>query len=150
MATRKREPEPKKRGPGRPRRGESPSFPGTLPPTGNTRIVRLKLTRAHMRIIETEAAAWGTNRGHFLELLLKAKLGLLPVNKKARSTQKYQFTKDEIGEWVDFAWYLKNEDRLLLEQDMRQTGILGPQAWVSMMLNHWIGCPMGWAEGGGV
>jgi hypothetical protein len=100
------------------------------------------LPRAHLRILAEESKLFSARRGQFLEMLLKRKLGLLPLERPPHAPD-YEFSDDELRASERFVWYLREDMKVLFDRDRMQMGDFAVQAWIVLELNRWIGRPNG-------
>jgi hypothetical protein len=104
--------------------------------------VTIRLPAIYLKILESEAKLFGMKRGRFLEMLLKRKLGMLPVERPAMAPA-YETTDKELAESKPWLWYLEPAFKKLLDEDRFQMGNLAISSWAIFMLNDWIGRPGG-------
>jgi hypothetical protein len=135
-----------KRPPGRPkgttnarRRLHQSTAPSLVPGVG---AVSVRLPLAHMTILGTEAKHLGLKRGQFLVLLLRRKRGEVQFE-RSPDTAKYRFTEEELRERKLWIWYLQADFRRMVDEDQLRMGLGSIGAWVTQILNSWIGRPSG-------
>ena len=117
---------------------ESRSLLGT--PRRGLRRVGMRLPLSHLKILRAEAERLGMSRGMFLELLVRHVHGDIELKP---SGTRYEVTREELTQVEDWAWYVRPEVSVLLDEDMIRHGYQDPRSWVITMLNQFIGGPPG-------
>src|SRR5262249_16842740 len=115
--------------------------PGTSAQPG-MQPTSVRLPLAYFRILEAEAARFSLRRGAFLTLILQKKVGLIPLE-RPKDAPVYTFTEAELTDANPCLWSLPPEMRKLPDRDCIHMGLQSNSAWITQVLNHWIGQPMG-------
>ena len=96
----------------------------------------------YLHILTTEAERAGLKRSAFLTQLLRRKRGEIKVE-RAENGPVYEFTDDELRETKMWVWYVTPEVYKIIDHDRLQMGVGTFVAWVTQILNQWIGKPGG-------
>jgi hypothetical protein len=131
-----KKPDQPKRPPGRPHKE---TFAQYVRSNG----VTLKLSRAHKMILDAEASRIGIQRSAFLTMIAIANSGLVMFQRAPGGASYDHFTEEDFHTVMPFSWYVTDEHRKLVEQDMAKTGLGTLIAWTQHNLNVWIGKPNG-------
>ncbi len=97
--------------------------------------VVLTLSRAHLRVLDTEAAMLGLRRYQFVELLFLSELGQSILTRPSYM-QSYQFVRSEIGETQRVLIYFRPEVKRLFDEHLARLG-QRPSSWVATALRKW-------------
>ena len=97
--------------------------------------VVLTLPKAHVRVLDTEAAMLGLRRYQFVELLFLSELGQAILTRPSYM-QSYQFVRREIDETQRVLIYFRPEVKKLFEEHLARQG-QRPSSWVAMALRNW-------------
>jgi hypothetical protein len=98
-------------------------------------LVVLTLSKAHIRVLDTEAALLGLRRYQFVELLFIGELGQ-SILVRPTYMQAYQFVRGEIGETQRVLIYFRPEVKKLFDQHLARLG-QRPSSWVATALRNW-------------
>ena len=99
--------------------------------------VVLTLSRAHVRVLDTEAAMLGLRRYQLIELLFLSELGQAILTRPTYM-QSYQFVRSEIAETQRVLIYFRPEVKRLFDEHLARQG-QRPSSWVAMALRNWAG-----------
>jgi len=97
--------------------------------------VVLTLPKAHVRVLDTEAAMLGLRRYQFVELLFLSELGQAILTRPSYM-QSYQFVLREIDETQRVLIYFRPEVKKLFEEHLARQR-QRPSSWVAMALRNW-------------
>ena len=97
--------------------------------------VVLTLPKAHVRVLDTEAAMLGLRRYPFVELLFLSELGQAILTRPSYM-QSYPFVRREIDETQRVLIYFRPEVKKLFEEHLARQG-QRPSSWVAMALRNW-------------
>jgi hypothetical protein len=97
--------------------------------------VTLTLPKAHLRVLETEAAMLNLRRYQFIELLFLSELDQ-PILVRPNYMPAYTFTREEIRETERILVYLRPEVKKRFDDFLGRQGIR-PSSWVSMAVARW-------------
>jgi hypothetical protein len=102
--------------------------------------IGVRLPRATMRILETEAEVHRWPRSTFLELLVRHQLGDgLRLERSPDAPKRYRFSDADWEETERWIWYVRPETKDDLDKLRRRLGNIKPAAWIAMTLNQWVG-----------
>jgi hypothetical protein len=124
----------------------APKAPTSVPPTarGFTQY-RLVLSKAHARILDSEAEFTRIRRSQFLENLLRAESGEGFLRRP--EAPRYEFPQNDLVETAPpWAWYVPDHLKDTLRDAMARFGFRDPTAWATWALNRWIGKPEGFKK----
>ena len=111
-------------------------------PSGNLQGISIRMPLGYLHILTVEADRAGLKRSAFLTQLLRRKRNEILVE-RAPDGPVYEFTDDELRETKMWVWYVTPEVYKIVDADRLQMGVGTFVAWVTQMLNHWIGKPGG-------
>ncbi len=97
--------------------------------------VVLTLSKAHVRVLDTEAAMLGLRRYQFIELLFLSELGQAILSRPTYM-QSYQFVRSEIGQTQRVLIYFRPEVKKLFDEHLARLG-QRPSSWVATALRSW-------------
>ncbi len=97
--------------------------------------VVLTLPKAHLRVLDTEAAMLGLRRYQFVELLFLSELGQ-SILQRPSYMQSYSFIRSEIDETQRVLIYFRPEVKKLFDEHLARLG-QKPSSWVAMALRSW-------------
>jgi hypothetical protein len=97
--------------------------------------VVLTLPKAHVRVLDTEAAMLGLRRYQFIELLFLSELGQAILTRPGYM-QSYQFVRSEISETQRVLIYFRPEVKRLFDEYLARQG-QRPSSWVALALRNW-------------
>jgi hypothetical protein len=97
--------------------------------------VVLTLSKAHLRVLDTEAAMLGLRRYQFVELLFLSELGQ-PILTRPSYMPTYQFVRGEIGDTQRVLIYFRPEVKRLFDEHLARLG-QRPSSWVATALRNW-------------
>jgi len=97
--------------------------------------VVLTLPKAHVRVLDTEAAMLGLRRYQFIELLFLSELGQAILSRPSYM-QSYTFARKEIDETQRVLIYFRPEVKKLFDDFLARNG-QRPSSWVALALRNW-------------
>jgi hypothetical protein len=97
--------------------------------------VVLTLSKAHLRVLDTEAAMLGLRRYQFIELLFLSELGQAILTRPSYM-QSYQFVHSEIAQTQRVLIYFRPEVKRLFDEHLARQG-QRPSSWVATALRRW-------------
>jgi hypothetical protein len=109
-----------------------------LAPVEDSRALQqvvLTLPKAHVRVLDTEAAMLGLRRYQFVELLFLSELGQ-SILTRPTYMQSYQFVRSEIDETQRVLIYFRPEVKKLFDEYLARNG-QRPSSWVAVALRNW-------------
>jgi hypothetical protein len=116
---------------------------GRRPPSsGNEGLhqIAMRLPRAVLRILETEAGTFGWARSQFLDALVWHKLGQgVRLERLPAAPRNYRFSEKDWIQTERWIWYLSGETKRRLDELRMRMGNIKPSAWVSSVLTEWAG-----------
>ena len=111
------------------------------------RATRLTLSKAHQRILDTEADFAGVRRSQFLENLLRIRSGSPGGFLRRDGAPVYEFKEADLtGAGETWSWYCSEDAFALLRDAMARLGVRDPVSWASWALNQWVGKPEGFLK----
>jgi hypothetical protein len=112
------------------------------------RATRLTLSKAHQRILDTEADFANVRRSQFLENLLRIRSGSPSGFLRRDGAPLYEFRENDLTDAGEtWSWYFTEDAAALLKEAMARLGVRDPVSWVGWALNHWVGRPDGFVKG---
>ena len=112
------------------------------------RATRLTLSKAHQRILDTEADFAGVRRSQFLENLLRIRSGFPGGFLRRDGAPVYEFRENDLTDAGEtWSWYCTEDATAFLREAMVRLGVRDPVSWASWALNHWVGRPEGFVKG---
>jgi hypothetical protein len=108
------------------------------------RTITVRLPAVYFRIMDTEATRIGVSRGSFLTMLLRWKDGTVQFG-RPDGAPSYETTEAELSETQTYVWQIGAELLNTVDLDRLRMGNLSLPAYITQLLNHWLGCPMGLA-----
>jgi hypothetical protein len=107
----------------------------------------LTLSKAHQRILDTEADFAGVRRSQFLENLLRIRGGSPGGFLRRDGAPTYEFREsDLVDPGETWSWYFTEDAGALLRDAMLRLGVRDAVSWVSWALNQWVGKPEGFVK----
>jgi hypothetical protein len=97
--------------------------------------VVLTLSKAHVRVLDTEAAMLGLRRYQFVELLFLSELQQAILTRPTYM-QSYEFVRSEIGATQRVLVYFRPEVKKLFDEHLARLG-QRPSSWVATALRNW-------------
>jgi hypothetical protein len=97
--------------------------------------VVLTLSKAHLRVLDTEAAMLGLRRYQFVELLFLSEVGQSILTRPGYM-QPYEFVRTEIGATQRVLIYFRPEVKKLFDAHLARLG-MRPSSWVATALRSW-------------
>jgi hypothetical protein len=108
----------------------------------------MRLSRAILRILETEAACFGWARSQFLDALVWHKTGHgVRLERLPTAPRKYRFSEEDWTTNERWIWYVGPETKKRFDDLRRTAGNILPAAWITLAASEWVGLPTG--SGGG-
>jgi hypothetical protein len=125
------------------------ALPKRLSPSARGfKATRLTLSKAHQRILDTEADFAHVRRSQFLENLLRIRSGSPGGFLRRDGAPVYEFRETDLTDASEtWAWYFTEDAAALLKEAMARLGVRDPVSWVSWALNQWVGRPDGFVKG---
>ena len=100
----------------------------------------MRLPRAVLRILETEAGTFGWARSQFLDALVWHKLGQgVHLERLPDAPRRYTFSTKDWATTERWIWYLSSETKRRLDELRLRMGNVKPSAWVASVLTEWAG-----------
>jgi hypothetical protein len=97
--------------------------------------VALTLPKAHLHVLDGEAALLGLRRSQLLELLFLSDLGHKTLE-RLDIAPKYELARADLAATQRLLWYIGPEVKKLFDEHCLKLG-LKPSAWAVTALNRW-------------
>lgn len=127
--------------------GRARKSPGT---TGPRQVqIAVRLSRAILRVLETEAACFGWARSQFLDALVWHKTGQgVRLERLPSAPRSYRFPDSDWTTNERWIWYVSPETKKRFDTLRRAAGNILPAAWITLAVREWIGQSTGFGAGG--
>ena len=112
------------------------------PSSGPVRTIAVRFPVAYLHIIETEGGQIGVSRGQFLTMLVKRQEGTLMLERPP-AAPGYEVTEKELEKTQLYMWQVAPEVRERIDSERLRMGNIAVAAYLTHLVNDWLGQPMG-------
>ena len=112
------------------------------PPGVETKSIGGLFPVAYLKIIEREATALGQSKTGFLTMLVRRQWGEVLLERHP-SGPSYELDRKELQTSQHFVFYVEKDLAKRIEDDMLRMGNLAANAYIILLVNNWLGHPMG-------
>ena len=112
------------------------------PPGVETKSIGGLFPVAYLKIIEREATALGQSKTGFLTMLVRRHWGEVLLERHPNGPT-YELDRKELKASQHFVFYVEKELAKRIEDDMLRMGNLAANAYIILLVNNWLGQPMG-------